>query len=113
MGISKKKLKKQTKINEQELMDEIERQHDENAKANRAKLLAKKLKDGQLFSDNTGKSIGDLKGKRQKLKKDRFKEISNARTSKTEKVLMKRLATKATRREQDNIVKKQIKPSNR
>ena len=48
------------------------------------------------------------------MKKDRFKEIEIARTSKAEGMLVKRLATTMTRQEEQNSMPmKNIKPSNR
>lgn len=55
-----------------------------------------------LFVENVGK--GDLKRKREKLRADRFKEISRGTPSKTEQVLVKRLTKRIERREAAGIV---------
>lgn len=54
-----------------------------------------------LFVENVGK--GDLRRKREKLRADRFKELERGTPSKTEQVLLKRLAKKRENREAAGI----------
>ena len=71
MGISKKKFKKSIKMTNEEAQQTIEAIH----------TKPKTLK-SDFFTTNT--SIDGLKKKREKLKADRFKEETDAKTSKTE-----------------------------
>jgi hypothetical protein len=71
MGLSKKKLKKQIKVTSEEIATSFEILH-KKKKAEQDKKSKTKLTDDQLFSTNVTK---DFKEKREKLKKDRFKEI--------------------------------------
>jgi hypothetical protein len=71
MGLSKKKTNKKIKITSDEVTETLENIHDKKKqKAEAAKKL--KMTDDQLFSTNISKNF---KEKREKLKKDRFKEI--------------------------------------
>lgn len=96
MGISKKKFRKQVKAPAEEYMA--------TAEAKRAGPAAE-LEEAQmndLFAENTGK--GDLSKKREKLRQDRFKEVSRGNPSKTEQILIKRLAQQKENRETAGIV---------
>ena len=92
MGISKKKLKQKTKIENAELQNTLRKQAKE---ANAVKV------DADLFTSNT--KADDLKNKRQKLKADRFKQIEEATQSKSEDKLIKKYVNKLERMGKDKF----------
>lgn len=71
MGLSKKKTNKKMKITNEEVTQTIEDVHKIQKKEKEASAKGK-LSNDQLFSTNVAKVD---KEKREKLKKDRFKEI--------------------------------------
>lgn len=77
MGLSKKKTNKKIKITNDEVTQTIEDVHDLKKKEEEASKKVK-LSNDELFSTNIAKNF---KEKREKLKKDRFKEIQYATTS--------------------------------
>lgn len=110
MVLSKKKLKKQTKsINETDNLELVAQN-----KANEIKMAALKMTNDELFKSNTSGGEG-LKQKREKLKANRFKEILDSKTSKTEEVLIKRYMATMARKEAAGLapVQKRQKVSNR
>ena len=92
MGKSKKKIRKSLKIDDEELRVTAE----EMNRKSREAQMKNDLTGDDLFTTNTKKE--GLKKVREKLKADRFKEEENRRTSKTETVLIKRLARKMENR---------------
>ena len=95
MGLSKKKFKKHTKINQEVLEATLQGA----SKKSHEKLT--KFTDDMLFTTNTSamgkdgqKKGADLKRTREKLKEDRFKQIEKATRSKGEEILIKRFQAK-------------------
>lgn len=81
MGVSKKKLRKQTKgITSEDVQETLERAH--NKKQKKDSLV---ISDAALFSSNVGK--GNLKEKREKLKADRFKAPTYAKSNVDERIV--------------------------
>jgi len=109
MGLAKKKAKKQLKIDEDELMEQV---HHTNRQKNDEKLKAQ-VGAGSLFTENKGKE--GLKEKREKLKADRFKQEQHSKASKVDEMLIKRYATKQARRETKGLepVQKKAAVTNR
>ncbi len=80
-------------INQTEIIEGLETRNDLKDRERKAEGL----KDIDLFKINVDKT--SLKGKRDKLKKDRFKEKERATTSRVEEDLVKKLAEKVLRKQ--------------
>lgn len=110
MGISKKKIRKAVKGTAEEFAQTLENK----LQADKAKQQALVSANNQdLFTANVSK-VG-LKAQREKLRADRFKQIQHSKTSKTEQVLVKRLASKMQNRERmglEPVPKKQKTTAN-
>ena len=100
MGVSKKKIRKQTKVSNDELIEQQEKINVNKRKVSTAKSIA----GDSLFTENTKKS--GLREQRKKLKADRFKAIEQNTTSQVDTKLVKREVIKAQRREEAGIVLK-------
>lgn len=102
MGLSKKKLKAQTKIKDSELHESLVQAA---KKANETTSKVKASKDDDLFTTNT-KAGDDLQKRRAKLRADRFKQIESSTRSKAEDMLVKRYEEKLERTGRDKFEKK-------
>ena len=100
MGLSKKKLKAQTKLTDAELHGSLV----EAAKKANTKT-AKPSKDTDLFTTNV-KAGDDLHKRRSKLRADRFKQIEGSTRSKAEKMLVKRYEGKLENSGRDKFERK-------
>ena len=94
MGLSKKKFRKNITVTNQEILGSMHQQEKKDQQLKEAELAKNSA---SLFVETT--KVGSLKNKREKLKANRFKEHTDAHTSKTEEVLIKRIMKKMDNRE--------------